>query len=102
MTISGATGDLRNMQWWPGAPAIIPDHVSFASAAVVPFASLTACQAIERKSQVASSDTVTITGAGVGGESFAIQIAVNRGSHVVGVALGRCEDRVRSSVLTNF
>lgn len=51
------------------ATAIIPDNVSFTSAAAVPSAGLTAYQAIYRKLQVTSSDTVLITGVG-GGRRF--------------------------------
>ena len=36
--------------------------------------------------QVTSSDTVLITGAGGGVGGFAVQIAANRGAHVVGAA----------------
>lgn len=51
------------------ATAIIPDNVSFTSAAVVPSAGLTAYLANDRKLQVTSSDTVLITGVG-GGRRF--------------------------------
>lgn len=46
--------------------------------------------------QVTSSDTVLITGAGGGVGGFAVQIAANRGAHVVGAASGKHENRVRS------
>lgn len=78
------------------ATAIIPDNVSFTSAAAVPSAGLTAYQAIDRKLQVTNSDTVLITGAGGGVGGFAAQLGASRGAHVIGVASGKHEDRVRS------
>lgn len=77
------------------ATAIIPDNVSFTSAAVVPSAGLTAYLANDRKLQVTSSDTVLITGAGGGVGGFAAQLAASRGAHVIEVASGKHEDRVR-------
>lgn len=78
------------------ATAIIPDNVSFTSAAAVPSAGLIAYQAIYRKLQVTSSDTVLITGTGGDVGGFAAQLAASRGAHVIGSASGKHEDRVRS------
>lgn len=65
--------------------APIPTHLSFAQAAVVPCAALTALQALRDKAKLKAGDRVLVNGASGGVGSFAVQIARAMGAHVTGV-----------------
>lgn len=73
------------------ALAVLPDAVSFAQAATLPIAGLTALHALELGGSLLRRQ-VLITGASGGVGYFAVQIARDAGAHVV--AQVRHEDRV--------
>lgn len=81
--------------------AKIPDGVGDADAAALPTAGLTALAAVEAL-QVAKGTTLLVTGAtgGVGG--FAVQIAHDRGAHVIGTARSSNEKLARSLGVDEF
>lgn len=60
----------------------IPDHVSFAEAATLPCAALTAWHALISKGQLAAGETVLLLGTG-GVSIFALQLAKLRGARVL-------------------
>ncbi|MBS0377119.1 MAG: NAD(P)-dependent alcohol dehydrogenase [Proteobacteria bacterium] len=66
-----------------------PANVSFAEAAAVPVAALTALQALRDKGQVHPGDKVLINGASGGVGTFAVQLARHLGADVTGVCSGR-------------
>jgi NADPH:quinone reductase-like Zn-dependent oxidoreductase len=72
-----------------------PANVSFAEAAAVPVAGVTALQALRDSAQVQSLDQVLVNGASGGVGPFAVQLAKHFGAHVTGVASARNEDLVR-------
>ena len=72
-----------------------PANLNFEQAACVPLAGLTALQAIKKAPTVAGK-RVLVIGASGGVGSFAVQIAVSMGAHVVGIASTRNLDLVRS------
>lgn len=72
-----------------GEIARIPEQVSFAEAAGVGVAAMTALQAIRDKAQVKAGQRVLINGASGGVGTFAVQIAKHYGAHVTGVASAR-------------
>ncbi|MGM7671961.1 zinc-binding dehydrogenase [Microbacterium sp. A93] len=75
--------------------ARIPDGVSFIEAAAAPCAGMTAYQAVHRRLDVRSGQSILITGAtgGVGG--FAVQLASQAGAHVIALASHGHEDVMR-------
>lgn len=73
--------------------AKIPDGVSFASAAALPCAGLTALQSIERIG-VASGDTLLVMAGGGAVGGFAVQLASLRGARVIATASNADKDRV--------
>lgn len=76
------------------ATARIPDSVSFADAAAVPAAGLTAMEAIQRL-RVTSEDVALITGAAGGVGGFALQLAKLRGARVIATDAGNNARRIR-------
>jgi NADPH:quinone reductase-like Zn-dependent oxidoreductase len=66
--------------------ARIPDGVTFAQAAAVPLAGLTAWQALTRHAEVAAGARVLIRGASGGVGGFAVQLARHLGAEVTGLA----------------
>lgn len=78
------------------ALARVPDGVTFAAAAAVASAGLTAYQAVDRRLQIGPADTVLITGAAGGVGGYATQLAKHRGARVIAVDAGDREEFVRS------
>jgi NADPH:quinone reductase-like Zn-dependent oxidoreductase len=77
------------------ALAIMPRNATFAQAAAVPVAGLTALQALRDRGHVARGQKVLINGASGGIGTFAVQIAKALGADVTGVCSTRNADMVR-------
>lgn len=73
-----------------------PPGVSFAQAASVPIAAITALQALRDKGRVGPGRKVLINGASGGVGTFAVQIAKSLGAEVAGVCSTRNVEMVRS------
>ena len=73
-----------------------PANVSFAQAATVSVAALTALQAVRDKGHVRPGQRVLINGASGGVGTFAVQIAKSLGATVTGVSSTRNVELVRS------
>ncbi len=71
------------------ALALKPDNVSFAEAAGVPIAAITALQGLRDHGQLQPGQRVLINGASGGVGTYAVQIAKAMGAHVSGVCSGR-------------
>ena len=76
------------------AAARKPASLSFAQAAALPLAGLTAHQSLHRLG-LASGQVVLVHGANGGVGSFAVQIAAAAGARVIGTASPRSHERVR-------
>src|SRR3569833_3586842 len=72
-----------------------PARLSWAEAAGLPLAGLTAYQALVRALGVNEDDTVLIHAASGGVGTFAVQIALAKGARVIGTASPRNHDRLR-------
>ncbi len=72
-----------------------PKHINFDTAASVPVAALTAWQGIFDHGELASGQRILITGASGAVGSMAVQLAKNKGAHVIGTGSGRNEEFVR-------
>ncbi|NRQ50428.1 NADP-dependent oxidoreductase [Aeromicrobium stalagmiti] len=72
-----------------------PANASFAEAAAIPLAGLTAFQALVHALDVAGDDVVLIHGASGGVGSFAVQIARSLGARVIGTASEGNHDYLR-------
>lgn len=79
-----------------GAIAEKPAGVSFAEAAGMPIAAVSALQALRDKGQVAAGERVLINGASGGVGTYAVQIAKALGAHVTGVSSARNHELVAS------
>ena len=73
-----------------------PKDVTWASAAAVPTAGMTALQALRTGRPVARGDRVLINGASGGVGTFAVQLAKSMGAHVTAVCSTRNAGMVRS------
>ena len=73
-----------------------PARLSFAQAAAVPLAAVTALQALRDKGQLQAGQTVLISGASGGVGSYAVQIAKALGAEVTGVCSTAKVEMVRS------
>lgn len=72
-----------------------PSNMSFAEAAAIPLAGLTAYQSLVHCLEVGTADTVLVHAAAGGVGSFAVQIAVAQGARVIGTASEVNHDYVR-------
>ncbi|MEM0953703.1 MAG: NAD(P)-dependent alcohol dehydrogenase [Pseudomonadota bacterium] len=93
----GATGAFAELvsRRETGSIAAIPDNVSFAQAASVPIAGITALQALRDHGALQAGERVLINGASGGVGTFAVQIAKSMGAHVTGVCSDRNIDMVK-------
>lgn len=78
------------------ALALKPANVTFAQAAAVPIAGVTALQGVRDQGKVQPGQKILINGASGGVGTFAVQIAKSFGAEVTGVCSGRNVDMVRS------
>jgi NADPH:quinone reductase-like Zn-dependent oxidoreductase len=78
------------------AVALMPSDSSFEECAAVPCAGLTAWGALVKIGRIQPGQRVLINGASGGVGTYAVQIAVALGAHVIGVSSGANEDLVRS------
>lgn len=74
----------------------IPEQVTFAEAAAVPVAGMTALQALRDKGKVAAGQKVLVNGASGGVGTYAVQIAKALGAEVTGVCSTRNLEMVRA------
>lgn len=72
-----------------------PKNVDFDTAASVPVGALTAWQGIFDHGKLASDQRILITGASGAVGSMAVQLAKNKGAHVIGTGSGKSEEFVR-------
>jgi NADPH:quinone reductase-like Zn-dependent oxidoreductase len=72
-----------------------PKQIDFDTAASVPVAALTAWQGIFDYGKLATGQRILITGASGAVGSMAVQLAKNKGAHVIGTGSGRNEEFVR-------
>src|SRR5216110_2407706 len=72
-----------------------PKQIDFNTAASVPVAALTAWQGIFDHGKLASGQRILITGASGAVGSMGVQLAKNKGAHVIGTGSGRNEEVVR-------
>ncbi|MDX1509267.1 MAG: NAD(P)-dependent alcohol dehydrogenase [Woeseiaceae bacterium] len=73
-----------------------PGNISFAEAAAVPIAAITALQALRDHGRVGAGDRVLVNGASGGVGTYAVQIAGTLGAEVSGVCSTRNVELVRS------
>lgn len=78
-----------------GEAAIKPKSITFADAAAVPLAALTAWQALVDVGKLSAGQTVLIHGGSGGVGSFAIQIAKHLGARVIATASTRNQDLLK-------
>ena len=79
-----------------GALALKPANVSFAQAAAIPIAAITALQGLRDKGRLQPGQKVLINGASGGVGTFAVQIAKALGAEVTAVCSTRNAELVRS------
>ena len=79
-----------------------PKHIDFDTAASVPVAALTAWQGIFDNGELARGQRILITGASGAVGSMAVQLAKNKGAHVIGIGSGRNEEFVRTLGADDF
>jgi len=79
-----------------------PKQIDFDTAASVPVGALTAWQGIFDLGKLASGQRILITGASGAVGSMAVQLAKNKGAHVIGIGSGRNEEFVRKLGANEF
>ena len=79
-----------------------PKQIDFDTAASVPVAALTTWQGIFDHGRLATGQRILITGASGAVGSMAVQLAKNKGAHVIGIASGRNEEFVRKLGAAEF
>lgn len=72
-----------------------PKQIDFDTAASVPVAALTAWQGIFDHGELVRDQRILITGASGAVGSMAVQLAKNKGAHIIGTGSGRNEEFVR-------
>jgi NADPH:quinone reductase-like Zn-dependent oxidoreductase len=94
----GQTGAFAEYVIIPGdrALAMKPANMTFAQAASVPIAAITALQALRDSGKIEPGQNVLINGASGGVGTFAVQIARSFGAEVTGVCSTRNVEMVRS------
>lgn len=76
--------------------ALKPETLSFAQAAAIPIAGVTALQGLRDSGKVQAGQSVLINGAAGGVGTFAVQLAKHLGARVTGVCSSRNVEMVRS------
>jgi NADPH:quinone reductase-like Zn-dependent oxidoreductase len=71
-----------------------PESLSFEQAAAIPLASLTAYQALFHTAGLTAGERVLVSAAAGGVGSFAVQLAIDAGAEVIGVASEQHRERV--------
>jgi NADPH2:quinone reductase len=71
-----------------------PESLSFEQAAAIPLAGLTAYQALFRAAGLTAGERMLVSAAAGGVGSFAVQLAIDAGAEVIGVASEQHRDRV--------
>ena len=71
-----------------------PESLSFEQAAAIPLACLTAYQALFRAAGLTAGERVLVSAAAGGVGSFAVQLVIDAGAEVIGVASEQHRDRV--------
>lgn len=79
-----------------GSIAIMPTGASYAQAAAIPIAGVTALQALRDHGKLEAGQRVLINGASGGVGTYAVQIAKAYGAHVTGVCSERNRDMVEA------
>lgn len=92
---SGAFGEYAVVRE-SSAIAHKPANITYAEAAAVPIAGVTALQALRDHGKVQAGDRVLINGASGGVGTFAVQIAKSLGAEVTGICSTRNVEMVRS------
>lgn len=96
--VFGSTGGRGFAELAPmsaGHTTTIPDGVSFAEAAALSIAGVTALQAVRDKGDVTTGDRVLVNGASGGVGHFAVQVAVLLGAEVTAVSSARNHQLLR-------
>lgn len=79
-----------------GSVALMPEQLSYAEAAAIPYGAGTALEMLRDKGQLKSGERVLVLGASGGVGRFAVQIAKHLGAEVTGVCSERKAAMVRS------
>ena len=94
----GWGGSFAEYLTMPANRAIVkkPANISFAEAAAIPIAAITALQALVDQGDLKAGQRVLINGASGGVGTYAVQIANSMGAHISGVCSTRNVDMVKS------